>query len=82
MNRLRFERRLNNRSLQCLLGEGLERLHLDRMYVTEGTIKLVTERCPHLKQLSLRDCGYVMTDHFMERLLKVGRIARIIVYLL
>ena len=41
------------------------------VYLTERTIKLLGERCPHLKVLNLHDASYLMTDHFMEILCKV-----------
>ncbi len=42
------------------------------VYLTEATIKLMAERCPHLKVLNLHDAGYLVTDHIMELLCKVG----------
>ena len=46
-------------------------LELLGVYLTERTIKLLGERCPHLKVLNLHDASYLMTDHFMEMLCKV-----------
>jgi hypothetical protein len=43
------------------------------VYVTEGTIKVIWRSCPNLKVISLKDCGYVLTDNLMEQLLKVSK---------
>ena len=68
----RKKNKLNNKAFRALLGPVIEHLDLGAVYLTEGTIKLIGQRCPGLRVLNLRECGYVMTDHFMELMLKVG----------
>ncbi len=74
IHRLKREKRLTNKALRCVLGSTIEHLDLEGCYLTESSIKLVRQKCPHLKVLSLYGCGYIMTDHFMEILLKVSNI--------
>ena len=73
IHRLRRQKKLNNKSFRVLLTYTIENLDLGYVYLTEGTIKLVGQRCPNLKVLNMRECGYVLTDHMMEILLKVRR---------
>ena len=74
IQRLKRSNRLNNAAFESLLGRNIEQLDLSDAVLTEKTLKLVGQRCPHLKQLSLRHCGYIITDHIMEILLKVSQI--------
>ena len=61
------------KAFKVLLTYTIEDLDLGYVYLTEGTIKLVGQRCPNLKVLNLRECGYVVTDHMLEMLLKVSK---------
>lgn len=70
IHRLKRQRKLNNVTLRQLLVPILEHLDLDGVYVTEGTIKVIWRSCPNLKVISMKDCGYVLTDNLMEQLLK------------
>ena len=72
IHKLRRKKRLNNKALRTLLGPVIEHLDLGSVFLTEGSMKIVTQKCPHLKVLILRDCGYVLTDHYLEWLIKVG----------
>ena len=71
IHKLKRKKKLNNTALRQLLVPALEHLDLDGMYVTEGTLKTIWRTCPNLRVLSLKDCGYVVTDSLMEQLLKV-----------
>ena len=73
IHRLKRQKKLNNTTLRQLLVPILEHLDLDGVYVTEGTIKVIWRSCPNLKVISLKDCGYVLTDNLMEQLLKVSK---------
>jgi hypothetical protein len=37
----------------------------------ESSIRTVINQCPYVKVLSLRNCGYVLTDHFCEQIIRV-----------
>ena len=71
IHRLRRQKRLNNKSFRCLLVPVIEHLDLGSIYITEATIKMVAQRCPNVRVLTLRDTGYMLTDNLMEWLLKV-----------
>ena len=72
IHRLKQKKRLNNRAFKVILGPTIEHLDLGAVYLTENTLRLVSCRCPHLKVLNLRESGYLLNDHIMEVLLKVG----------
>jgi len=72
IHRLKRQKKLNNNTLRHLLVPALEHLDLDNTYVTEGTLKVIWSSCPHLRVLSLKDCGYLITDNIMEQMLKVN----------
>ncbi|KAK3084234.1 hypothetical protein FSP39_010408 [Pinctada imbricata] len=70
IHKLKRKKKLNNTALRQLLVPVLEHLDLEGMYVTQGTIKTVYQCCPQLRVLSLKDCGYIVTDTLMEQILK------------
>ena len=39
--------------------------------VPESGIRAVYTKCPNLKVLSLKGCGYVLNDHYCEQLIRV-----------
>ena len=71
IHKLRQSKRLNNRTFRSLLGPTIQHLDLGAVYLTETTLRLVGQRCPDLRVLNLRECGYIITDHVTETLLKV-----------
>ena len=71
IRRLKLQKKLNRANLFALLVPTLEHVDLEGMYLTEAILKRVWMQCPHLRTLGLKDCGYLMTDNLMERLLKV-----------
>ncbi|XP_060079141.1 uncharacterized protein LOC132558572 [Ylistrum balloti] len=70
IHRLKKKKKLNNAAFRQLLVPTLHHLNLDNIYLTEGTLRSVWKSCPHLRILSLKDCGYLMTDNLMEQLAK------------
>jgi len=71
MHRLKLINRLNNVAFDSLLGRNIDTLDLSDAVLTVKTLKLLGQRCPHLKELSLKRCGYIVTDHTLEILLQV-----------
>ena len=81
IHRLRRQKKLTNKAFRVLLTPVIEHLDLGYVYLTEGTLKLVAQRCPHLRVINLRDCGYVVTDQMMEMMLKVGGFTHTHIYI-
>lgn len=67
---MKRQSKLNNAALRQLLVPVLEHLDLSGVYITDSTLKLVWRNCSNLRVLSLKDCGYIMTDSIMEQLVK------------
>lgn len=70
LNRLKRQKKLNNRVLKVLLVPVLEHLDLEDVYLTQNTLRVVYEQCPQLKSISLRNCGYIVTDNMLNQLTK------------
>ena len=49
----------------------MDSVDFNGIYITEKTLRIVYERCPNLQSLSLKGCGYLITDNVLQRLLKV-----------
>ena len=58
--------------LRQLLVPVLEHLDLDSVYLTQSVLKTMWTNCPNLRVLSLKDCGYIVTDSIIETLLRVS----------
>lgn len=71
IQKMKRQSKLNNAALRQLLVPVLEHLDLSGVYITDSTLKLVWRNCSNLRVLSLKDCGYIMTDSIMEQLVKV-----------
>lgn len=71
IQKMKRQSKLNNAALRQLLVPVLEHLDLSGVYITDSTLKLVWRNCSNLRVLSLKDCGYIMTDSIMEQLAKV-----------
>lgn len=71
IQKMKRQSKLNNAVLRQLLVPVLEHLDLSGVYITDSTLKLVWRNCSNLRVLSLKDCGYIMTDSIMEQLVKV-----------
>lgn len=71
IQKMKRQNKLNNAALRQLLVPVLEHLDLSGVYITDSTLKLVWRNCSNLRVLSLKDCGYIMTDSIMEQLVKV-----------
>ncbi len=74
IHKLKRQKRLTNTALQGLLGPHIESLDLDGTYITEGSLKIIMRQCPNLKQLNLKECGYLMTDQLVQQLVKVSQL--------
>lgn len=70
IQKMKRQNKLNNAALRQLLVPVLEHLDLSGVYITDSTLKLVWRNCSNLRVLSLKDCGYIMTDSIMEQLVK------------
>ncbi|XP_046335128.2 uncharacterized protein LOC124117349 [Haliotis rufescens] len=70
IHRLKRQKKLNNKALQTLLVPALEHVDLEGLYLTNNILKMVWTKCPHIKTLSLMNCGYIMTDNLMSQLVK------------
>ena len=69
---LKRKKKLNTTNLRQLLVPVIEHLDFDNVYVTDGILKTMCNKCPNLRVLILKDCGYVMTDSVVEMLFRVG----------
>lgn len=68
--RLKHERKLTNAALKSLISSNVECFNFHHILVTPKTIRLLCQRCPHLKSLNLRKCGYGVSDHTASVLAK------------
>ena len=73
LNRLARQKKLNNSALKILLVPALEHLNLEDVFLTQNTLRIVYTQCPQLKSISLRNCGYIMTDSVLNQLTKVSQ---------
>lgn len=71
IQKMKRQSKLNNAAFRQLLVPALQHLDLSGVYITDSTLKLVWKNCPNLRVLSLKDCGYIVTDSIMEQLVKV-----------
>lgn len=69
--RLKFEKRLTNSVMPNVIGNVMDTLDFNGIYITKKTLKLVCVRCPCLQSLSLKGCGYLITDSVLQWLTKV-----------
>ncbi|CAF0774092.1 unnamed protein product [Rotaria sp. Silwood1] len=70
IHRIKRNGKLTSKKLQSLLSETMEHLDLDGIYLTESGIKAIYKKCPNLKVLSLKSCGYVLNDHYLEQIIR------------
>ena len=70
--RLKFEKKLTNATMPSVLGRVMDTVNFPGIYITQKTLNLVYERLPHLQALSLKDCGYLITDNVLSKLVKVS----------
>jgi len=70
---LKRQKKLTSKNLHQLLVPVLEHLDLScDVYVTMSILKAMWTNCPNLKVLILKDCGYIVTDHLVETIFRVG----------
>nr|XP_054749497.1 uncharacterized protein LOC129254973 [Lytechinus pictus] len=70
LHRLKRKGKLTNVALENLLGPYIETLNLEGALITQKAPKIITQQCPNLRNLNLKDCGYVITDHVLTFLMK------------
>ncbi|XP_045171987.2 uncharacterized protein LOC123534020 [Mercenaria mercenaria] len=67
---LKKKKKLNVKALRQLLVPVLEHLDLNDVYLTQSILKTMWTNCPNLRVLSLKDCGYIVTDNIVETILR------------
>ncbi|CAF0763123.1 unnamed protein product [Adineta ricciae] len=70
IHRIKRNGKLTSRTLQGILSGTMEHLDLDGIYLTESGIRAVYTKCPNLRVLSLKGCGYILNDHYCEQLIR------------
>lgn len=70
LHKLKRRGKLTNVALENLLGPYIETLNLSGALITQKAPKIITQQCPNLRHLNLKDCGYVVTDHAIIFLMK------------
>ncbi|XP_060587912.1 uncharacterized protein LOC132743408 [Ruditapes philippinarum] len=70
ISQLKRKKKLNVKVLRQLLVPVLEHLDLDSVYLTQTILKTMWTNCPNLRVLSLKDCGYIVTDSVVETILR------------
>ena len=71
IRRLKRQKKLNSVALTTLLVPTLTRLDLQDVYLTNKTLRILWSNCPNLEAISLKDCGYIITDSTLAKLTKV-----------
>lgn len=71
IQKMKKQNKLNNTAMRQLLVPVLEHLDFSGIYITDSTLKILWRNCPNIRVLSLKDCGYLITDNLMEQLVKV-----------
>jgi hypothetical protein len=74
LHRLAKSKSLNNAALKILLVPALEHLNLEDVFLTQNTLRMIYAQCPNIKSLSMRNCGYIVTDSVLSQLTKVNTI--------
>ncbi|KAI8749271.1 hypothetical protein BgiBS90_032701 [Biomphalaria glabrata] len=67
MRRLKRQKKLSHKALQTLLAPTVTRLDLEGVYLTNKTLATIWTQCPDLVAVSLKDCGYIMTDTVLNK---------------
>ncbi|XP_048770038.2 uncharacterized protein LOC125676182 [Ostrea edulis] len=70
IQKMKKQNKLNNTAMRQLLVPVLEHLDFSGIYITDSTLKILWRNCPNIRVLSLKDCGYLITDNLMEQLVK------------
>ncbi|GFO46498.1 DNA replication ATP-dependent helicase/nuclease dna2-like [Plakobranchus ocellatus] len=70
IRRLKHEKKLTNKALSVLLAPTITHLDLEGVYLTNKTLRMVWTQCPNLKAVSLKDCGYIITDTVLAQFTK------------
>ena len=64
--------------MPSVIGNVMDAVDFNGVYITNKTLKLVCQKCPNLQSLSLKECGYLITDNVLQWLLNVRFILKII----
>ncbi|CAG5133175.1 unnamed protein product [Candidula unifasciata] len=70
IHRLKRQKKLSLKSLKTLLTPTLTHLDLEGIYLTNNIFRAVWTQCPHLVAVSLKNCGYIVTDTVLVQLTK------------
>ncbi|KAI8497536.1 hypothetical protein Bbelb_248420 [Branchiostoma belcheri] len=70
LHKLRRRRQLTNAVLRSLLSRSLDSLDLHDMYFTAATARILAQKCPALRKLSLKDAGYAVNDQLLIMMVK------------
>ncbi|GFS22052.1 F-box protein SKP2B-like [Elysia marginata] len=70
LRRLKREKKLTTKALRVLLVPTITCLDLEGVYLTNSSVRLVWTQCPHLRAVSLKDCGYIITDNILAQFTK------------
>lgn len=71
IHRLKRQKKLSLKSLQALLVATLTRLDLEGIFLTNNILRTVWTQCPDLVAVSLKNCGYIVTDTVLVQFIKV-----------
>ncbi|XP_059175945.1 uncharacterized protein LOC131955735 [Physella acuta] len=67
IRRLKRQKKLSNKALMTLLVPTVTRLDLEGVYLTKNTLRMIWTQCPNLVAVSLKDCGYIITDSVLNQ---------------
>jgi len=70
IRRLKRKKKLTSSALQTLLVPTITRLDMEDVYLTTKTLRFLWNNCPHLKAISLKNCGYLITDNILTHFCK------------
>lgn len=71
-HRLKRQRKLTVKALQTVLVPALTMIDLEGVFLTNNIMRTLYQQCPHLKAISFKGCGYIITDTVLTQIAKVG----------
>ncbi|BFZ18501.1 hypothetical protein BsWGS_21540 [Bradybaena similaris] len=70
IHRLKRQKKLSLKLLQTLLVATLTHLDLEGIFLTNNILRTVWTQCPELVAVSLKNCGYIVTDTVLVQFIK------------